>query len=192
MVLDKRQNEKFLMYFEVLRSQKYKSYFSPKSDEMKKIIIVFIGMFMSCSTNKIDFSQFELSELQQKGYSITLDTKPIDLSNTYLDIKNILSVNQNKSIKVIEIVRKNKNNSFISLDDLLIQKNLSPKIDYLVINNIQINDSEISKVKFENGSIKYFRLLTHKDYQGKEFDDLPQVKERIGNGMLIINTISPL
>ena len=147
---------------------------------------------MSCSTNKIDFSQFELSELQQKGYSITLDTKPIDLSNTYLDIENIQTINQNKSAKGIEIVRKNKNTNFISLNDLLIQEKLSPKIDYLVINNLQINYSEISKVKFENGSIKYFRLLTQKDYQGKEFDDLPQVKERIGNGMLIINTISAL
>lgn len=69
---------------------------------------------MSCSTNKIDFSQFELSELQQKGYSITLDTKPIDLSNTYLDIENILIVNQNKSTKKIEIVRKDKSTNFIS------------------------------------------------------------------------------
>jgi hypothetical protein len=78
------------------------------------------------------------------------------------------------------------------LNDLLIQKNLSSKFDYLVINNLQISYSEISKVKFENGSIKYFRLLTQKDYQGKEFDDLPQVKESIGNGMLIINTTSSL
>lgn len=147
---------------------------------------------MSCSTNKIDFSQFDLSELQQKGYSITLDTKPIDLSSTYLDIENILAINQNKSTKEIEIVRKNKSNNFISLNDLLIQKNLSSKFDYLVINNLQISYSEISKVKFENGSIKYFRLLTQKDYQGKEFDDLPQVKESIGNGMLIINTTSSL
>ena len=157
---------------------------------MKKIIILLIGIFMSCSTNKIDFSQFELSELQQKGYSITLDTKTIDLSNTYLDIENILIINQNKSIKGIEIVRKNKTTNFISLNDLLLQKKISAKIDYLVINNLQINYSEISKIKFEDGSIKYFRLLTQKDYQGKEFDDLPQVKERIGNGMLIINTIS--
>jgi hypothetical protein len=159
---------------------------------MKKMIILLIGIFMSCSTNKIDFSQFELSQLQQKGYSISLDTKPIDLSNTYLDVENILTINQNKSTKGIEIIRKNKNTDFISLNDLLIQKNLSPTIEYLVINNLQINYSEISKVKFENGCIKYFRLLTQKDYQGKEFDDLPQVKESIGNGMLIINTISPL
>jgi hypothetical protein len=147
---------------------------------------------MSCSTNKIDFSQFELSELQQQGYSISLDTKPIDLSNTYLDIENILTVKQNKSTKEIEIARKDKSTNFISLDELLRQKNYNSKIDYFIINNLQIDYSEVSKVKFENGSIKYFRLLTQKDYQGKEYDNLPQVKERIGKGMLIVNTTRPL
>lgn len=157
---------------------------------MKKIIILLIGIFMSCSTNKIDFSQFELSELQQKGYSITLEAKPIDLSNTYLDVENILTVNKNKSTKEIEIARKDKNTYFISLNDLIIQKKYNFQIDYFVINNLKINYSEISKIKFENGSVKYFRLITQKDYQGKEFDDLPQVKETIGNGILIINTRS--
>lgn len=147
---------------------------------------------MSCSTNKIDFSQFELSELQHQGYLISLDTKPIDLSNTYLDIENILTVKQNKSTKEIEIVRKDKSTHFVSLDELLRQKNYNSQIDYFVINNLLINYSEVSKVKFENGSIKYFRLLTQKDYQGKEYDNLPQVKERIGKGMLIVNTIRPL
>jgi len=147
---------------------------------------------MSCSTNKIDFSQFELSELQHQGYLISLDTKPIDLSNTYLDIENILTVKQNKSTKEIEIVRKDKSTHFVSLDELLRQKNYNSQIDYFVINNLLINYSEVSKVKFENGSIKYFRLLTQKDYQGKEYDNLPQVKERIGKGILIVNTIRPL
>lgn len=153
-------------------------------------LIAFSSFFYSCSTSKIDFSQFELSQLQQKGYSITLDTKPIDLSYTYLNVENIQSVSQNKSTKKIEIIRKDKSTTFISLSELIIEKNYNSKIDYFVINSLQINHSEISKIKLENGSIKYLRLLTQKDYQGKEFDDLPQVKESIGNGMLIINTIS--
>ena len=32
------------------------------------------------------------------------------------------------------------------------------------------------------------RLLTQKDYEGKEFDDLPQVKQSVGKGILIIQT----
>lgn len=114
------------------------------------------------------------------------------MSNTYLNNENILSVNQNNSAKTIEIIQKDKDISFISLNDLLNQKKYNDKIDHLVINNLQIDSSEISKIKFENGSLKYIRLLTQKDYQGKEFDDLPQVKKSIGSGMLIINTISSL
>ncbi|HBD27182.1 hypothetical protein [Flavobacterium sp.] len=156
---------------------------------MKKFIFLLIGLLISCSTIKIDFSQLEISELEQKGYSIYLDTNLINLSNTYLNDKNILRVNQNTSTKKVEIIRKDKNTIFTSLNELLNQKKYNTKIDHIVINNIQIDNSEISKVKFEIGSIKYIRLLTQKDYQGKEYDDLPQVKEKIGNGMLIINTI---
>lgn len=144
---------------------------------------------MSCSTSKINFSQFELLELELKGYSISLDTQSINLSNTYLNNDNILSINQNRSIKTINIIRKDKSANFISLNDLLNQKKYNSKIDHIIVNNLQIDSSEISKVKFENGSIKYIRLLTQKDYQIKEYDDLPQIKKSIGNGMLIINTI---
>ena len=156
---------------------------------MKKITFLLIGLLISCSANKIDFSQFEISELEQNEYSIYLDNNLINLSNTYLNCDNILRVNQNKSAKKVEIIRKDKNNIFTSINDLLVKENYNTKIDHVVINNIQIDNSKISKVKFEIGSIKYIRLLTQKDYQRKEYDDLPQVKEKIGNGMLIINTM---
>ncbi|MCD8518625.1 MAG: hypothetical protein LRY32_03000, partial [Flavobacterium sp.] len=88
----------------------------------------------------------------------------------------------------VEIIRKDKNTIFISLNDLLNQKKYNTTIDRIVINNIQIDSSKISKVKFELGAIKEIRLLTQNDYQGKEYDDLQQVKDIIGNGMLVINT----
>lgn len=135
------------------------------------------------------FSQFEISEFERNGYSIYLDNNLINLTNTYLNNDNILRVNQNKSSKKVEIIRKDKNTIFISINDLLNQKKFNTKIDRIIINNIQIDSSEISRVKFEVGSIKEIRLLTQKDYHGKEYDDLPQVKEIIGNGMLVINTI---
>jgi|GEM_PF-2371528 len=156
---------------------------------MKKIIFLFIGLLLSCSVNKIDFSQFEISEFERNGYSIYLDNNLINLTNTYLNNDNILRVNQNKSSKKVEIIRKDKNTIFIPINDLLNQKKYNTKIDRIIINNIQIDSSEISRVKFEVGSIKEIRLLTQKDYHGKEYDDLPQVKEIIGNGMLVINTI---
>ena len=152
-------------------------------------LLVVIALF-SCSTNKMNFLQFEISELEKNGYSIYLDNILIDLTNTYLNSDNILSVNQSKSSKMVEIVRKDKNTIFISLNDLLNQKKYNTTIDRIVINNIQIDNSKVSKVKFELGAIKDIRLLTQNDYQGKEYDDLPQVKDIIGNGVLIINTFS--
>jgi hypothetical protein len=161
--------------------------------EMKKvnyIAFLLIGMFMSCSTTKINFSQLGLAELEKKGYTIFLDSVPINLSYTYLNDNNILLVNQDRSNKTVKIIRKNKNAGLISFDELLAQKSYSTKIDHLVVNNSSIDSLEISKIKFESGSIKYIRLLTQKDYEGNEYDDLPQVKQAVGNGMLIINTIS--
>lgn len=152
-------------------------------------LLVVITLF-SCSINKINFSQFEISELEQNDYSIYLDNNLINLSTTFLNCDNILKVIQYKSSKKVEIFRKDKNTTFISLNDLLNQKKYNTKIGRIIINNIQIDSTEVSKVKFEVGSIKEIRLLTQKDYQGKEYDDLPQVKEVIGNGMLIINTMS--
>jgi hypothetical protein len=50
--LDKRLNEKLLLVLAVHRSQKYKSYFSHKPDEMKKaylnILVLFSITFLSC------------------------------------------------------------------------------------------------------------------------------------------------
>lgn len=157
--------------------------------EKRILFLLVVVTLFSCSTNKINFLQFEISELEKNGYSIYLDNNLINFTNTYLNNDNILRVNQNKSSKKVEIIRKDKNTIFISLNDLLNQKKYNTTIDRIIINNIQIDSTEISKVKFEVGSIKEIRLLTQKDYQGKEYDDLPQVKEVIGNGMLVINTM---
>ncbi|UGS21916.1 hypothetical protein [Flavobacterium cyclinae] len=152
-------------------------------------LLVVVTLF-SCSIKKINFLQFEISELEQNGFSIYLDNNLIDLTNTYLNSDNILNVYKNKSSKKVEIIRKDKNTIFISLNDLLNQKKYNTTIDRIVINNIQIDSSKISKVKFELGAIKEIRLLTQNDYQGKEYDDLQQVKDIIGNGMLVINAFS--
>lgn len=151
-------------------------------------LLVVVTLF-SCSTNKINFLQFEISELEQNGFSIYLDNNLIDLTNTYLNSDNILKVYKNKSSKKVEIIRKDKSTIFISLNELLNQKKYNTTIDRIVINNTQIDNSKVSKVKFELGSIKDIRLLTQNDYQGKEYNDLPQVKDMIGNGVLIINTL---
>ena len=115
---------------------------------MKKLTFLLIGIVISCSTKKIAFAQYELSELQQKGYSITLDNKLIDISNTYLNVDNIISVTQSKSTKEIKITRKDKSSDFKLLSYLLSQKYYDAKIDHIVINNLMIDNSEVSKVPF--------------------------------------------
>lgn len=147
---------------------------------------------MSCSTHNTNFSQFELSDLNRKGYKVSLDSQEIDLVHTYLDENNISNVSINKKNKIIMITRKNSSNRFIFLNELLIQKKYPSNFDRIVINNLSIDFVDLPKIKLEEGSVKYIRLLTQRDYQGIDFDDLPQVKDTIGNGMLIINTIGTL
>lgn len=145
---------------------------------------------MSCSTNKTSFSQFDLSELNSKGYKVSLDSQEIDLVHTYLNEENISKVSTDRKSKIIQITRKNDNNGFVFLNELLIQKKYKSNLDRIVINNLSIDLLDLPKIKFEVGSVKFIRQLAQSDYQSQDFDDLPQVKNTIGNGMLIINTLA--
>ena len=155
---------------------------------MKKYQIAIILIFIiSCSsTNK--FSRYDLIELEKNGKSITLDSVSIKFELTYLNQNNISNIKLDRKTKVINIIRKDKKTEFYSIDDLKTQKKYNSEIDKITINGIVLDSIRITKVRFEKGSIQYIRLLTQKDYSGKEYDDLPQVKETIGNGLLIINT----
>ncbi len=135
-----------------------------------------------------DYSWFELVQLEKKGYSITLDSAPIKLSLTYLNKDNILEIKKDKKRRIINIIRKNKNSTFFSIEDLRAKNNYPLELQYITVDGKVLDSVEISETKFESESITSIRLLTQKDYQGKEFDDLPQVKEAVGNGILIINT----
>ena len=147
---------------------------------------IIIYSMTDCSSAN-EFSRYDLVELEGKGYSIFLDSVSIKLSLTYLNKNNISEITKDKKRKIININRKNKN-SFFSIDDLKKQKKYPSKMEYITVNGIVLDSMEISKTKFEIESIKYIRFLTQKDYEGKEFDDLPQVKKTLGNGILIINT----
>ncbi len=142
---------------------------------------------VSCSsTNK--FSRYNLIEFEKNGKSITLDSVDIKFEQTYLNQNNISNIKLDRKTKIININRKDKKTEFYSIDDLKTQNKYNSKIDKITINGIVFDSIEISKVRFEKGSIQYIRLLTQNDYSGKEYDDLPQVKKSIGNGILIIKT----
>lgn len=133
-------------------------------------------------------SRFDLVELEEKKYSIFLDSIPIKLSQTYLNNNNISEIIKDNKKRVINITRKNKASLFYSIEDLKSQNKYHSEMKYITVNGIVLDSLEISRTKFESESIKYIRLLTQKDYEGKDFDDLLQVKQSVGNGILIINT----
>ena len=156
---------------------------------MKKkylILIVLISMLSCSSFNK--FSRYEIVEIEKNGKSVTLDSVPIKFELTYLNQNNISNIKIDKKTKTINIIQKDKKTEFYSIDDLKTQNKYNTKIDKITINGSVLDSLEISKVRFEKESIQYIRLLTQKDYSGKEYDDLPQVRETIGNGILIIKT----
>jgi len=143
---------------------------------------------MTACSSINNYSRSDLVELEKKNYSITLDSTPIKLNLTYLNQNNISEVTKDKKRKVINIARKNKNSIFYSIEDLKKRNKYPSKMEYITVNGEALDSLEILATKFESESIKYLKLLTQKDYEGKEFDDLPQVKQLIGNGILIINT----
>lgn len=157
--------------------------------QMKKslqIVLFFIVIIMVSCSSINSFSRFDLIEFERKGNIITLDSVPINYESTYLNQNNISKLTRYN--KNIDIKRKNKNLPFYSINDLKIQNKYNSKIDHITVNGSTLDSIEISNVKFESGTIQYIRLLTQLDYSGKEFDDLPQVKKAVGNGILIINT----
>lgn len=151
-----------------------------------KIALYFIFIVIaSCSSIKKK-SRYDLIEYEKKGNAISLDSVPIKLKLTFLNQSNISTITRNRN--KIDIERKDKSIPFYSIVDLKKQYHYNSKIDNIVVNGTSLDSLEIVKAKFEIGSIQFIRLLTQKDYSGKDFDDLPQVKRVIGNGMLIINT----
>ncbi len=151
-----------------------------------QIVLFFILILMVSCSSINSFSRFDLIKFERKGNLITLDSVPIKYELTYLNQNNISKLTRNN--KNIDIKRKNKNIPFYSINDLKIQNKYNSKIDHITVNGLTLDSLEISNVKFESGTIQYIRLLTQQDYSGKEFDDLPQVKKAVGNGILIINT----
>ena len=108
-------------------------------------------MTISSTTNV--FSRFEILQQEEKGYSITLDSAPIKLSLTYLNSNNVSEIKKDKKRKVINIVRKNKNSIFYSIEDLKQQNKYPSEMQYVTVDGKTLDSSEIVETKFESESI---------------------------------------
>jgi hypothetical protein len=150
------------------------------------ITILSVLSLYSCSSVNSKSSRLDILDEVKKGYSVNLNSKPIDFQFTFLDRENIAEIRRHKSKKLIEIQTKTSP-EFYSLEDIFYTYNVKIKPDIITIDGIPIDSLDLVKLKFEEKSISYFRLLTQKDYARKEFDSLQTIKETIGNGLVVIN-----
>lgn len=158
---------------------------------MRKLLSIAVAIIsfsiMACSSTKFT-ERDELLDLEKKGYSIHLDASPVNIGLTYLNETNISEVEVSKVNKYVNIHRRNRDLEFRSVADLLHQKQYNMTIGMITVDGIVLDSVMIRDAKFEDGAVRYLRLLTEGDYEGREFDDLPQVKRTIGTGILLIGT----
>lgn len=156
--------------------------------KLSTILIAIISIsILACSSTKL-YERVDLVDLERKGYSIHLDSSPVKIGSTYLNETNISEIKIDKKTKYVNIHRKGMDSNFHSVTDLLNQKRYDTTIDMITVDGLVLDSVMIRDFKFEDGAIRNTRLLTQKDYEGTEFDDLPQVKQTVGNGILIIST----
>ena len=158
---------------------------------MKKVPTIAIAIIsisiVACSSTKL-YERGELIDLERKGYSIHLDSSPVKIGSTYLNETNISEVKIDRKRKYVNIHRKKMDLNFQSVTDIINEKRYHATIDIVTVDGLVLDSVMIQDFKFENGAVRHTRLLTQTDYEGKEFDDLPQVKQTVGNGILIIST----
>ena len=156
---------------------------------MKQLLLVLLFSPLQMAVSfESNYSWIELVQQEEKGYTITLDNTPIKLCYTYLNKDNILEIKKDRKRKRINIIRKDKSLAFYSVAELKAKNNYPLELQYITVDGRVLNTREVLETKFESESINYLKLLTQDDYKGKEFDDLPQVKQAVGKGILIIET----
>lgn len=129
-----------------------------------------------------------LIRLEREGYSVFLDSTKIQTNLTYLNSENVSSIKISRKQKIVHIFRKEKRTKLYSIADLIEEKKVGEPPDWIILDSHPLDSVEVRAIRYEKGAFKYIRHLTQKDYQEKEFDSLPQVRQSIGNGILIILT----
>jgi len=152
----------------------------------KQAYIAILILLVSCSSLNRNYTRLSIIEKVRNGYSVRLNSKPIDFEFTYLDRENISEIRHLNSKKTIEIRTKNQP-EFFSMKDVFYTYNVKTQPDIVTIDGISIDNLNLAKLKFEKKSISDFRLLTQKDYAGKEFDGMDSLKQTIGNGLVVIS-----
>jgi len=128
---------------------------------MKKIALLAILFSTSCATTK----RVDLLKASENGYTINLNSKPINIKEIYLDRNNISNISKNRKLKIIDLTQKNVKSAFPYLSQITTIKgtektNIIPgEINVVVIDGEPIESENFNKVQIEVSSIKTINFV---------------------------------
>jgi len=155
-----------------------------------RIIILFILLFMTfgCATRQIKYDQNKIAKKYAVNYQTYLDNVKVNLTNIYLDKKNIKNVRLDIKTKDLYITQLKPTELFelknINLDSLSLWRRGwdKKKIDIIIFNGIVVTDSLKDKIKFDPNALKSFEIVSEEKINNMTFC------RRIQGDLLIITT----
>ena len=130
--------------------------------KVKIFLLIISNVFICCGTLDTNTSRDKLLKYNDKGYSISLNGKLINLSNNYLDRKNIEKILKSESKKQIEILQKNQKSKFVSLNEIQKTDSIARNADIIVVEGSIVEKINFDKIFIENSSITGYQYLSQK------------------------------
>ena len=143
-------------------------------------------MTFGCATRQIKYDQNKIAKKYAVNYQTYLDNVKVNLTNIYLDKKNIKNVRLD--IKTKDITQLKPTELFelknINLDSLSLWRRGwdKKKIDLIIFNGIVVTDSLKDKIKFDPNALKSFEIVSEEKINNMTFC------RRIQGDLLIITT----
>lgn len=127
--------------------------------------ILFLS-FSSCTLH-IKTNYKNISKLENEGYQVVYNGKPVKFTNYYLDRENVKYVLKKRKEKTINIVPVNSNSEFINGSNFLKQVDKENLCEWVVINGLPYSIEDMSEVAIEVPSIKKSAIFKEETHIGK-------------------------
>lgn len=127
----------------------------------------------------------KLFDYEKKGYTISLNSAPINLDEVYFGKHNYKKITKNSKTKTIDLIQKDKRSNFEYLraiktgESCRIDNLHLAKFELIIIDGTPLNPDSYSKVKLETSSIKTLNILN---------DSITQTKCRVNGDILFSKT----
>ena len=115
---------------------------------MKKLLLkisfllLIIVLSNSCRTRSFSHTKAKIST-NFANFEIFLNSEKISLDSIYLDKDNIKSIKINKQAKVVQIIQKDKNVEYFSLQNAIQSGNFQE----IIVNGERVENLKINKVQ---------------------------------------------